>query len=58
MYKTYNTIYLTIISPIHIIIVIFATKLKKNNIFIINNIFTMHYNIYIKLILKQKKLAN
>ena len=42
----------------HIITVIFAAKLKKNNIFIIDDIFIMHYNAYIKLVLEQKELAN
>ena len=48
MHKAYNTIYLTIISLTRIITIIFAAKLKKNNVFVINNIIIIIYGLYVK----------
>ena len=52
MHKVYNIIYWIIINFMRIIIIIFAIKLKKNNIFIINNIIINIYNLCVKRVTK------
>ena len=45
-------------SPTYAVTVIFAAKLKKDDVLVVDDILTMHYNACVKLVLEQRELAN
>ena len=53
-HKTHDTMCLTIMSPTRAVTVTFAAKLKKDDVFVVDDILTTHHGACVKLVLEQE----